>query len=323
MLSGWDFDPDRVSVRIVTGDDGRDKLQLRLDLGLLQMEFDGRPDGAKVNGCDSWFEYYQQQQRAHDAANPDGAPFRLEGEDCVRLLREGVQYYHRYVSFWHLERYELCARDTNRNLRLFAFVREYARHNKDKLAFDQWRPYVTMMHTRAVATPLVELRDYEAALGVIDAGVEKIHRFLEEYHLDDNAESCSELTHLMRWREQVVAHRPWPAAGRQTAIAAGPFAQGAGAGDSRRAVRRRRPPARSDPRPGRAADASRPERRVVDGNSPGSRHITSQRKALVTLAFPQPWPLFFPCPTRATTLGCPLANPLPCSCCRCLFSRSR
>ena len=47
MLSGWDFDPDRVSVRIVTGDDGRDKLQLRLDLGMLQMEFDGRPDGAK------------------------------------------------------------------------------------------------------------------------------------------------------------------------------------------------------------------------------------------------------------------------------------
>jgi len=208
VLSGWEFDPDRVSVRIVTGDDGRDKIQLRLDLGLLQMEFDGRPDGTRVNDCDSWLDYYQKQQRAHDAANPDGAPFRLEGEDCARLLREGVQYYHRYVSFWHLERYELCARDTSRNLRLFAFVREYARHNKDKLAFDQWRPYVTMMHTRAVATPLVELRDYEAALGVIDAGVEKIHRFLEEYHLDDNVESCSELTHLVRWREQVVARRP-------------------------------------------------------------------------------------------------------------------
>ena len=68
-----------------------------------------------------------------------------------------MQYYHRYISFWHLERYELCARDTNRNLRLFAFVREHARHTKDKLQFDQWRPYVTMMHARAVATPLVGL----------------------------------------------------------------------------------------------------------------------------------------------------------------------
>jgi hypothetical protein len=208
VISGWDFEPDRVSVRIVTGNDGRDKIQLRLDLGLMQMEFDGRPDGQRINGLESWLEYYQQQQAAHDAANPDGAPFRLESEDCAKLQREGVQYYHRYVSFWHLERYELCARDTNRNLRLFAFVRDYARHKKDKLAFDQWRPYVTMMHTRAVATPLVELRDFETALGVIDAGIEKIHRFLEEYHLDGNADSCSELTHLLRWREQVVAKRP-------------------------------------------------------------------------------------------------------------------
>jgi hypothetical protein len=47
-LSGWQYDPDRVSVRIVPGDDGRDKIQLRLDLGMLQMEFNGRPDGTKV-----------------------------------------------------------------------------------------------------------------------------------------------------------------------------------------------------------------------------------------------------------------------------------
>ena len=30
----------------------------------------------------------------------DDPPFVLESEDCQRLLREGVQYYHRYISFW-------------------------------------------------------------------------------------------------------------------------------------------------------------------------------------------------------------------------------
>ena len=159
ILEGWDYDPDRVSVRIVTGDDGREKIQLRLDLGLLQMEFDGRPDGKKIEGCASWLDYFQKRQREHDAEHPDGAPFLLESEDCAQLLREGVQYYHRYISFWHLERFELCARDTTRNLRLFAFVRDHARHTKDKLQFDQFRPYVTMMHARAVATPLVELEE--------------------------------------------------------------------------------------------------------------------------------------------------------------------
>ena len=116
-----------------------------------------------------------------------------------------MQYYHRYISFWHLERYELCARDTNRNLKLFAFVRTYARHTKDKLQFDQWRPYVTMMHARAVATPLVGLRQYRAALGAIDAGIAAIRRFLVEYDQLQNAENCSELAYLLRWRDEVAS----------------------------------------------------------------------------------------------------------------------
>ncbi|REK19074.1 MAG: hypothetical protein DWQ37_02625 [Planctomycetota bacterium] len=203
-LSGWDYDPDKVSVRIVEGDDGRDKIQLRIDLGLLQMEFDGRPDGKRVAGGSTWLDYYERQQKKHDAEHPDGPPFLLETEDCQNLLREGVQYYHRYVSFWHLERFELCARDTNRNLRLFAFVRQFARHTKDKLQFDQWRPYVTMMHARAVATPLLQLRDSVAALGAIDAAIEGIRDFLREYDQTHNAENCSELVYLERWRDEIA-----------------------------------------------------------------------------------------------------------------------
>jgi hypothetical protein len=204
-LDGWDYDPEQISVRIVKGDDGREKIQLRLDLGLLQMEFDGRPDGKRVAGFASWLDFYQHKQRQHADENFEDTPFQLESEDCAKLLREGVQYYHRYISFWHLERYELCARDTNRNLRLFAFVRQFAQHTKDKLQFDQWRPYVTMMHARAVATPLIGLRDYQAAVGAVDAGIESIRSFLAEYEQSHNAENCSELVYLLRWREEIMA----------------------------------------------------------------------------------------------------------------------
>lgn len=203
-LDGWDYDPERISVRIVAGDDGREKIQMRLELGLLQMDFDGRPDGKRVAGSPSWLDFYERQRQKHVEDEPD-EPFVLESEDCQRLLREGVQYYHRYVSFWHLERYELCARDTNRNLRLFAFVRQYARHQKDKLQFDQWRPYVTMMHARAVATPLLGMRDYVAALGAIDAAIEGIRTFLEEYDQTESANNCSELSYLLRWRDEIRA----------------------------------------------------------------------------------------------------------------------
>ncbi|MEX0713067.1 MAG: UvrB/UvrC motif-containing protein, partial [Pirellulales bacterium] len=141
--------------------------------------------------------------------NPDGPPFVLDGEACERLLREGILYYHRYLSFWHLKRYELCARDTTRNLRLFQFVRDYADDERQRRRFDQWRPYVTMMHTRAVATPLVELGQYEAALGAIDAGIRGIRRFLEEYNQSERADQCPELAPLERWRDQIAArHLP-------------------------------------------------------------------------------------------------------------------
>lgn len=208
ILAGWPYDPDAVSVRIIKGDDGEDRIQLRIDLGLLQMNFNGRPDGERPEGHESWLDYYETKQMAHDRANPDSAPFALEAEDCEQLLREGVQYYHRYLSFWHLRRYELCARDTKRNLRLFAFVREYARREQDKLQFDQWRPYVTMMHTKAVATPLVETRQFDAAKRVIEAGIDKIERFLRDYEQTHRAEQCFELMHLRAWREKLNSERP-------------------------------------------------------------------------------------------------------------------
>jgi len=208
ILAGWDFDPEGITVRLVAGDDGNEKIQMRLELGVLQMELGGRPDGQEIEGCESWLEYYEQRQQLHDRQHPDGPTLRLEPKDCERLLREGIQYYHRYISLWHLRRYELCARDTRRNLRLFAFVREHARRDRDKLQFDQWRPYVTMMHTRAVATPLVELNELDAALGAINAGIEAIERFLRDYGQEGRADDCQELTHLKRWKEELSQGRP-------------------------------------------------------------------------------------------------------------------
>jgi hypothetical protein len=205
ILRDWPYRPDEVTVRLIDGDEGRRKIQLRLDLGVLQLEIDGRPDGRRIHDCDSWFEYHQRRQREHDAAHPDDAPYLLEPEDCAELLREGVQYYHRYICFWHLQRYELCARDTLRNLRLFAFVREHARNDRDKLQFDQWRPYVTMMHARAVATPLVELEQWDAAAGVLDAGIRGIERFLEDYDQSEKAQQVGELQFLRQWKEEIVS----------------------------------------------------------------------------------------------------------------------
>jgi hypothetical protein len=204
LLAGWSFDPERMNVRIIRGDDGRDKIQIRLDLGVLQMDFDGRPDGLRIEGYDSWFDLLQARAKAHEEAHPDGPPFFLEHADCVHLQREGAQYYHRYHSFWQLGRYELCARDTARNLRMLAFVREHARQDDDRRLLDQFRPYITMVHTWAVATPLVELNDLHTALKAIEAGIDAIRQFLVDHDVLQNADACVELQQLLQWRTVLV-----------------------------------------------------------------------------------------------------------------------
>jgi len=203
ILEGWEYQPDQMSVRIIRGDDGQEKIQLRIDLGLLQMEIAGRPDGLRPEGFESYLDYYRHCFEESDAADPDSAPMTLGSDDCSNLLREGIQYYHRYLSLWHLKRYELCARDTSRNLRLFAFVREHAENERDKLQFDQWRPYVTMMHARAVATPLEELGQFEAAVSAVDAAIRGIWSFLKEYDQTHRSEECAELSQLERWKKSL------------------------------------------------------------------------------------------------------------------------
>jgi UvrB/uvrC motif len=225
ILRDWAYRPDDITVRVVEGEDGRRKIQLRLDLGILQMEFDGRPDGRRIHGCDSWYDFHVRRQREHDSVNPDAAPYVLEPEDCAELLREGVQYYHRYLSFWHLGLFELCARDTERNLRLFAFVREHAREERVRMEFDQWRPYVTMMHARAVATPLVQLEQWEAAVNVLDAGIRGIEDFLKDYNQLEKAGQVGELNFLQRWKREILEKTQGAAekAGQESIVAESPL----------------------------------------------------------------------------------------------------
>lgn len=204
LLAEWEYDSDQVLVRIITGDDGREKIQLRLDMGLVQMEMSGRPDGTRPEGRESWLEFYTERQQAHEASHPDAAPFQLTDEDCTRLWRETIQYYHRYFSLWQLKRYDLCARDTDRTLRLLAFVQAYARDDRAKLQFDQWRPYVTVAHTRAIATPLVEAGRFGEALASIEAGIDAIRDFFDEYQRTENADESAELMSLEKWREEVL-----------------------------------------------------------------------------------------------------------------------
>jgi hypothetical protein len=205
ILAGWDFNPDELQVRIIAGDDGRERIQTRVDLGVLQMELAGRPDGQKPQGFESLLDFYEAREKSALAA---GREFALDHRACGNLMREGLQYYHRYLSAFHLQMYDLVSRDTERNLRLFAFVVQHASRQRDKIEFDQYRPYVHMMRARAIGLEALARGDFARALREIDEGISRIRVFLREYHQEDHETDCAELTFLVRWRREVEQERP-------------------------------------------------------------------------------------------------------------------
>src|SRR5438128_11222294 len=95
ILKDWPHEPGAIKVRNVVGLDGREKLQLRIDLGVLQMEINGRPDGVRPYGCESLLDYHR---RRATRAMERGDPYELAPEQCAELQQEGIQYYHRYLS---------------------------------------------------------------------------------------------------------------------------------------------------------------------------------------------------------------------------------
>src|SRR3954451_6437109 len=96
ILDKWEYHPGQVVVRKFDGKDGQSKIQLRVSLGLLQMNADGRPDGQGKLGHGSVYDYCVSRLRQH-ASEHDGveALFFLTSEDCAELLEEFLQYHHR------------------------------------------------------------------------------------------------------------------------------------------------------------------------------------------------------------------------------------
>lgn len=208
ILGEWPYDPSKVNVRRIIGADGREKVQLRLDLGILQMETSGRPDGTRPYGKESLLEYYLDLLQNYRLKHGTDAGFRLEHDDCLKLQQEAIQYYHRYLSLFHLGDYEGALRDTQRNLRVFDLIKQYAANEEDKGVFEQFRPYVLMMSTRAKASIELQRQTYQAALKAIKEGIAQIEQFLLENEQGALIDANSELTFLRRWAEEIREKRP-------------------------------------------------------------------------------------------------------------------
>src|SRR6266404_9255561 len=205
ILKEWPHEPGMIKVRKIMGFDGRDKLQLRLDLGVLQMEMTGRPDGQRPHGCESLLTYHQHRAELAEAA---GDSYELTAEECSELQQEGIQYYHRYVSLFQLNEFAGVIRDTQRNLDLFTFVDEHSEREDLVWSFQQFRPYVLMMNTRARVSILLADGKFAEAISEIEKGRERISEFFQQSAFPELEAKSSEIAFLDEWLEEVRAKRP-------------------------------------------------------------------------------------------------------------------
>jgi hypothetical protein len=193
LLKGWDYEPGTINVRKINGQDGSTKLQMRLDLGLLQMELTGRPDGNKPHGCESLLEYYEDQLKDHQRRNGTELGFHLTSDQCAALREEAGLYYQRYLGLYVLEDFTGVVRDTARNLRVLDLCGKYAVDEQDRLVLEQYRPYITMMNTRATASIQFKDEKYPEALATVTQALEKIKEFFERFGQPEAYSQASEV----------------------------------------------------------------------------------------------------------------------------------
>ena len=208
VLNGWDFESGTINVRKVAGLDGLPKLQMRLDLGLLQMELTGRPDGIRPHGCESLLEYFESLLADHEKRNGTDLGFHLTDEHCQSLRDEAVLYYHRYLSLFVLGEFFGVVQDTARNLRVLDICGKFAVNEQDQLILEQYRPYLFMMNTRAAASIQFKARQYPEALTTVRLGLRKIKKFFARFDQEEAYTQCNEVKVLKKFSRDIRRKLP-------------------------------------------------------------------------------------------------------------------
>lgn len=209
LLEQWDYQPGQVVVRRFKSKDGKDKIQLRVDLGLLQMNAEGRPDGKKPFGYNSLFEYYQARLYKHVASHEGSDEgFQLKAEDCAKLQLEALQYHHRYICLLQLEDYAGVIRDAERNLAVFDFTDKHAESEELAWSLRQFQPQLLMILTRARGAQAIQSEDYTLAVRLVQEGLDQIRSFYRETSGAEASEQSGEVQSLTEWLEEIKAKRP-------------------------------------------------------------------------------------------------------------------
>jgi len=182
-----------VSARLAEASDGRKVMQMRIEMGLLQMECTGRPDGARPGGAETYLDWLNSQV-VHK-----GRDFALTDEDRLEVDREFMQFYHRRICSLAMREFRQAVADANHTLALMDFVAQWSSDTEWTLSHEQYRPFVIFHRAQAAALAEVQDSNPEAAIEQINLALERIRAVyvkLESEERFDEDELVGQLNQL-------------------------------------------------------------------------------------------------------------------------------
>jgi hypothetical protein len=197
ILKRWPFDPLSVNVRVLKLRNRR-VLQMRVDMGVLQLEMEGRPDGGRFDGAKTYFELLQRK------AKNQRSKFVLSEEECVEVDREFVQFYHRRVCWLQLKDFPRAVRDADHTLGLMDFCKQHSPDEQWTISHEQYRPFVLYHRTQAAALAKLEANGdnaAEQAIEEVNVGLAKLKSVFVDYDAEDQFEEDELVQRLIEFRD--------------------------------------------------------------------------------------------------------------------------
>ena len=197
ILKNWKYTPGEVNARRVKARNGREVIQMRVDMGLLQMETEFRPDGMRPHGAETYFDYLVGE------VIREGEDFELSRKQCSEADREFVQFYHRRLCWLSLREYQRAAKDADHSLAFMDFVRNHSPDEEWTLSHEQYRPFVLFHRVQAGALAALDEDGPELAIAEINRGLEAFHELFAKYEAEEQFESDELVRRLREMREGV------------------------------------------------------------------------------------------------------------------------
>ncbi len=196
----WPYEFGDVAARRVEGSDDRPVLQLRIDMGVLQMEVEGRPDGSRPDGFDTYYDCLLA------LAFEEGKQFELDDERCAEIDREFVQFYHRRLAWLALREFHNAVADADHTLGLMDFSSAHAPDEEWADLHEQYRPFVLFHRTQALALAQIDAADPEAAIAALDDGLRRLRDVFARHDMLDEYEDDELVVKLVEMKETLAEH---------------------------------------------------------------------------------------------------------------------